>query len=113
VWALLSAIARPTAPRLGCRNVRFIHADAAAFSDYDRVTHVYMYNPFPGAVMTQAMGHLTASVLRAPRPVVIVYRNTECHDAIMTSGLFEAEAERHHDQHAWRVYRSRVDSMAV
>jgi protein-L-isoaspartate O-methyltransferase len=103
----LIEIARRNAARLGCRNVRFIQADASTFSDYDRVTHVYMYNPFPCTVMTQAMAHLAASMRRAPRRVMIVYRNAECHDAIMASGLFDAEAERHHDQHAWRIYRSR------
>lgn len=105
--ATLVEIARRNAMRLRCRNVRFIQADASTFSDYDRATHVYMYNPFPCAVMTQAMAHLTASMRRAPRRVVIVYRNAECHDAIMASGLFEAEPQRHFDQHAWRVYRSR------
>jgi SAM-dependent methyltransferase len=101
-------VAERNAARLGRRNVRFVQADASAFSDYDRVTHVYMYNPFPCAVVSQVIANLGASLARAPRSVTIVYRNAECHGTIVGSGLFEAGPELRPDEHAWRIYRSRA-----
>jgi SAM-dependent methyltransferase len=98
--------ARQNAARLNRTNIRFIHTDAASFTDYDRVTHIFMYNPFPCAVMREVMMHLTRSLKRAPRSVTVVYRHALCHEVIMASGLFEAEAAQYPDQHTWRVYRT-------
>ena len=102
-------VARLNAERLGRRNVRFIHMDAAAFRDYDGVTHIFMYNPFPCEVMRSVMINLGASLERAPRPMTIVYRKPLCNEVIMASGLFEAGPERRQppDVHSWRIYRSR------
>lgn len=103
----LIAVATRNAARLGRRNVRFVEADAAAFGEYDRVTHVYMYNPFPCAVVSQVVANLGASLARAPRSITVVYRNAECHGTIAASGLFDAGPEQRPDGHAWRIYRSR------
>jgi predicted RNA methylase len=102
----LIEVARGNAARLRRRNVRFVQADAAAFREYDGVTHIYMYNPFPCEVMRHVVANLAASLARAPRPLTIVYRNPLCHDVIVASGLFEATDERHPDEHTWRVYTS-------
>jgi hypothetical protein len=104
----LIAIAERNAISLGCRNVRFIQGDAALFNDYDRVTHIYMYNPFPCAVLSQVIANLAASLKRFPRALTIVYRNPRCHDEIVASALFDAGPEQRPDDHVWRVYRSRV-----
>ena len=105
----LVQVARRNAQRLGRRNVRFIQANAAAFRDYDAVTHIFMYNPFPCEVMRQVMANLSVSLQRAPRQMTIVYRNPLCHDVIVASELFEAGPEQRHrpDPHPWRTYRSR------
>jgi SAM-dependent methyltransferase len=102
-------VARRNAERLGRHNVRFIQADAAAFRDYDRVTHIFMYNPFPCEVMKHVMVNVESSLKRAPRPMTIVYRKPLCNEVIMASGLFEAGPERRQppDVHSWRIYRSR------
>ena len=105
--AELIDVALHNAAKLDRRNVRFVHADAAAFRDYDRVTHLYMYNPFPCAVMSAVVANLAASLARSPRRLTIVYRNAECHNVIADSGLFEAGPEQRPDEHAWRIYRSR------
>lgn len=104
----LIAVAEQNAARLGRRNVRFVQSDAAAFSDYDRVTHIYMYNPFPCAVMAQVIANLAASLKRMPRSVTIVYRNAKCHDKIVASGVFEAGPEQRPDEHVWRIYYARI-----
>jgi SAM-dependent methyltransferase len=105
----LVQVARRNAERLGRRNVRFIHADAGAFQEYDRVTHIFMYNPFSCDVMKQVMVNLRASLERAPRRVTIVYRKPLCHEVIIGSGLFEVgpEHSQRPDVHSWRIYRSR------
>lgn len=99
--------ARRNAERLGRRNVRFVVADAGTFDDYDRATHIYMYNPFPCPVMAQVMEQVGGSLQRRPRRLTIVYRNPLCHATVMASSLFDAEPEQQPDQHAWRVYRTR------
>jgi 16S rRNA A1518/A1519 N6-dimethyltransferase RsmA/KsgA/DIM1 with predicted DNA glycosylase/AP lyase activity len=99
-------VAQQNATKLGRRNVRFVQGDAAAFRDYDRVTHVYMYNPFPCSVMSEVIANLDASLKRVPHSLTIVYRNAECHQRIVESGLFEVEPEQRFDGHAWRIYRS-------
>lgn len=105
--ASLIDVARRNAARLGRRNVRFIHADAAAFRDLDRVTHVYMFNPFPAEVLATVVAHLRSSLTRVPRTVTMVYVNPAYAGVIEESGLFEIGAEGWLDEHAWRVYRTR------
>ena len=103
----LIEVARRNVARLGLRNVRFVQGDAGAFSDYDRVTHIYMYNPFPCEVVEQVLANLGSSLQRVPRPLTIVYRNPLCHDTIVASGLFDAGNASHPDEHVWRVYHRR------
>jgi len=103
----LIRIARRNAERLGRRNVRFVHADAGAFRDYDRVTHVYMFNPFPAEVMSDVIANLRESLARFPRVVTILYVNPAYPQAIESSGLFDPGPEGLLEQHVWRVYRSR------
>ena len=103
----LIRIARRNAARLGRRNVRFVHADAATFRDYDRVTHLYLFNPFPDSVMSDVIANLRESMGRCPRPVTVVYVNPAYPRAIESSGLFAPGPEGFLEQHRWRVYRSR------
>jgi len=105
--ASLIDVARRNAARLGRRNVRFIHADAAAFRDLDRVTHIYMFNPFPAEVLATVVAHLRSSLARVPRTVTVVYVNPAYAGVIEESGLFEIGPEGRLDEHAWRVYRTR------
>ena len=108
--ASLIDVARRNAARLGRRNVRFIHADAAAFRDWDRVTHIYMFNPFPAEVLATVVAHLRSSLARIPRTVTVVYVNPAYAGVIEESGLFEMGPEGRLDEHAWRVYRTRHPS---
>lgn len=105
--AALVEIARRNATRLRLRNVRFIQADAAAFHELDRVTHVYMFNPFPAEVMATVMANLRASLARVPRTLTLVYVNPAYAGVVEESGLFESGAEGRLDEHVWRVYRTR------
>jgi SAM-dependent methyltransferase len=103
---VLVEIARRNADRLGRSNVRFVVSDAAEFHQYDSVTHVYMYNPFPCSVMARVMENLRSSIEQAPRNLTLVYRHPICHSTIMASGLFEAGEEHQLEHHMCRLYRS-------
>jgi SAM-dependent methyltransferase len=103
----LVEIARRNAARLRLGNVRFIQADAAAFHELDRVTHVYMFNPFPAEVMATVMANLRASLARVPRALTLVYVNPAYAAVVEECGLFESGAEGRLDEHVWRVYRAR------
>jgi hypothetical protein len=63
-------------------------ADATTFTDLDRYTHVFMYNPFPEIVMRQVLANLEASVRRKPRAVQIIYSNPLHEKTILALGTF-------------------------
>jgi protein-L-isoaspartate O-methyltransferase len=102
----LVAIARANVERARVRNVRFVQADASEFTDLDRVTHLYMYNPFPCVVMRAVMANVRASLSRRDRELTMVYKNPECHDAIVEPPrVFEKVQETKAGVHWWFVYR--------
>jgi len=112
----LARIAEANLARLRLRNVHFIRADAARFTDLDRFTHVYMFNPFPGAIVKRVLENLAVSLERAPRCLTLIYNNPVCHETIMASGLFSMDQEfsfRNGGDAVFRVYthRSGCDSV--
>ena len=107
----LIAVARENVARARLRNVRFVQADASEFTDLDRVTHIYMYNPFPCAVMHSVVGNLRASLARADRELTIVYKNPLCHDVIVDAPrLFEKISETLIGEHWWYVYQHQASA---
>ena len=82
----LVRIAEANAIRLRLQQIHFVCCDAGQFTDYDRFTHLYMYNPFPSVVMQEVMKNLGKSLSRVPRRLVLIYKNPICHDDIMASG---------------------------
>jgi 16S rRNA G966 N2-methylase RsmD len=103
----LIAIAERNIARLRLeQRVRFVQTDAAEYHDLDRVTHIFMFNPFPCAVMTRVMANLEASLLRAPRPLSLVYRNPRCDQAISDTRLFQTvDDQQPAGDLPWRIYR--------
>jgi predicted RNA methylase len=103
----LIEIAGRNIARLGLqRRVRFVQADAAEYRELDRVTHVFMFNPFPCSVMARVISNLEASLRRAPRPLSLVYHNPVCHEVIARAQLFQtSDEERPRDSLPWRIYR--------
>jgi hypothetical protein len=79
--------------KLGLKNVRFICADAALFTEYDSIEFVYMYNPFPAPVMKAAIRNLCESIARVDRRVMILYKRPYCHDIVVDGGVFKAIAD--------------------
>ena len=89
----LIRIAEANVRRADLRHVRFVHADAADFTELDRFTHVYMYHPFPCNVVKEVMANLAKSLARVERDVTLIYANPVCHDTILEAGFFTLEAE--------------------
>jgi ribosomal protein L11 methylase PrmA len=67
----------------------FYASDAADFTDYDRFSHLYMFNPFPAVVMEAVMNNLVISLARKPRRITVIYCFPACDDIVMQSGLFK------------------------
>jgi|ERR1051326_6533173 hypothetical protein len=79
--------------------------DAGKFSDLDRFTHFYMFNPFPCPVVREVLENLAASLARRPRRVTWIYHLPACDDVIMDSGLFRREMKLDFpDSHPFFVY---------
>jgi hypothetical protein len=101
----LVSIATDNVTRLKLRNIRFIQCDAAAFTDLDRITHIYMYNPFPCGVVARVMDNIAASIASVDREITLVYRNPLCDAAIRSSGLFERMRSMTVEDHECVIYR--------
>jgi 16S rRNA G966 N2-methylase RsmD len=63
-------------PRLRCRDIEIVQADAESFDIPDDVTVVYMYNPFRGRLLAGVVDRMRASVERHPRPFRWIFKNT-------------------------------------
>jgi SAM-dependent methyltransferase len=85
----LVRIAQVNAAKLRLRNLTFYVSDAADFTDYDRFSHFYMFNPFPAEVMEAVMNNLVISLARKPRRITVIYCFPACDDIVMQSGLFK------------------------
>jgi tRNA A58 N-methylase Trm61 len=103
----LIAIAARNIERLRLqRRVRFVQTDAAEFHELDRVTHIFMFNPFPCQVMIRVLANLDASLRRAPRELRVVYRNPVCHQLLADARLFQSiDEEQPSGDLPWRIYR--------
>ncbi len=84
----LVSIAEANVRRLGLKNVHFVCMDAGRFTDLDRFTHIYMFNPFPASVMQEVLDNLAVSFARKPRDLTLIYYYPVCDDVVMRSGLF-------------------------
>lgn len=85
---------------------RIYVADASDFTDFDRFTHIYMFNPFPKLVMADVMRNLEASLGRRPRRLTVIYFFPTCHDIVMESGLFHLAKQIDTKlTHAYHIYQ--------
>ncbi len=90
----MAAIAEANLRKLGLSSrARVYIADATEFADFDRFTHIYMFNPFPEVVMASVMKNIRASLKRLPRPLTMIYFFPTCHDTVIGSGLFKLERQ--------------------
>jgi hypothetical protein len=75
--------------RIDPARVELAVGDAEDFAFPREPLVVYLYNPFPGAVLERVVANLEASLREQPREAVIVYVNPHALSAITRSELFE------------------------
>jgi SAM-dependent methyltransferase len=81
-------IAEQNASKAGVSNIELHCSDVRDFNDgLERVTHVYMYNPFPASVMNDALNNLKESIRRKPRQITLIYLYPTCHDTVIAAGF--------------------------
>lgn len=85
----LADAAKLNLARLKVPNCRIFVADATTFTDLDEYTHIFMYNPFPEAVVRIVMANIVESLRRAPRKLRLIYSNPLCEGAILAAGHFK------------------------
>lgn len=101
-------IARQNAMRLGVKRVHFVCTDAAAYTDLDRFTYVYMFNPFPPHVVREVMRNIAASVARAPRTITLIYKYPGCPDELVDQSVFFKKAQlQYKGSHPFSIYTTR------
>jgi SAM-dependent methyltransferase len=69
--------------------VELLVADAQDFSFPPVPLVVYLYNPFPGAVLERVVAGLEASLRERPRPCAVIYVNPHALGALARSELLE------------------------
>ena len=59
--------------KLHGRNIVLANADARCYELPDDVSVIYLFNPFSGQTLAAAIQRISASLLRRPRPLTILY----------------------------------------
>ncbi len=60
---------------LACKDVRFVQANAMAFTPPTDATISFLFNPFTGEVLRQVLENIRISLAASPRPFLIVILN--------------------------------------
>src|SRR5262249_49725277 len=97
-------IAERNFARSGIKGVVLCCCDAAQFDGFDDYSHIYFYNPFSREIFARVMANVEASLTRKPREVTIIYRNPECHDAIVAGSVFRKTREFRYSHLPYYVY---------
>lgn len=67
-------------------NYEIFNENAATFNQYNEYNYIYMFNPFPSAVMKSVINNLEKTNLDNKR-ITIIYHHPMCHETI-TGGVF-------------------------
>jgi SAM-dependent methyltransferase len=81
-------VARYGPQRIDPARVRLLIGDAEDFVFPEEPLVVYLYNPFPGAVLERVVANIEASLRERPRPCAVVYVNPHALAALAASELF-------------------------
>jgi precorrin-6B methylase 2 len=87
----LNEIARQnvrSAPRLKCRDIELVTANAREFVIPDEITMIYFFNPFGGEVLAEVLQNIRASLRRLPRTLRLICK-------IPARSAFEEEIIKH------------------
>lgn len=73
---------------LACQDVHLVTADVATYRIPDDVTVAYIYNAFGGDTFQAVVNEFLASVERAPRRLLLIYRTALEHERLVATGRF-------------------------
>lgn len=103
----LIAIAKRNIARMRASNIELYCADARSFTEgLEHVTHVYMYNPFPTAIMSMVMENFRQSLMRTPRRLMIIYKNPVCHETLVAAGFVHTHTFQLRHSKPFAVYEA-------
>ena len=100
----LAEIAQKNLARLKISKVEVVCCDATEFLALDDYNYVYMFNPFPCPVLRSVMENITQSLRDRKRRITIIYLNPECHETIISQGIFQKVKEVAHSSHKFYIY---------
>lgn len=102
----LAQIARQNLRRMGISNSTVFTGDAAAFTDLDCYTYIYMYNPFPEIVVQSVAANIAASLRRRSRKLTLIYKNPVFASVLVDAGFRKVceTLQRHPDYPPFHVY---------
>lgn len=83
----LLAVARANLNRAGVVHASLFCCDAAAFLKFEDYRYLYMYNPFPQAVMRDVVRNILESLPRRKNPLNLIYRHPVDHAVLVEAGF--------------------------
>jgi SAM-dependent methyltransferase len=91
------------------KRVRLLETDAAEFTDFAEVDHLYLYHPFQWVVLKSICANISESLGRKEKRVSLIYKNPVLHDELLRTGLFRLQQEfkfppAGHDWNSFRIY---------
>jgi SAM-dependent methyltransferase len=90
----LAEIAKKNMIRLGYKErIKVSCANAAEYGSLSDFSYIYLYNPFPSAVLRTVLENIKRSLRERPRVLRIIYANPQCEDDLRSDELFEKVAE--------------------
>jgi cyclopropane fatty-acyl-phospholipid synthase-like methyltransferase len=103
----LIAIAKRNIAKMQVSNIELHCADARTFTEgVERVTHIYMFNPFPVTVMSMVMENIRQSLAKRPRRLIIIYKFPVCHETIIAAGFAHKHTFNLRNSHPFAVYET-------
>jgi hypothetical protein len=106
----LLGIAERNLLRLGIKGVNLYCCNATQFTELDNYSHVYFYNPFLPDVMKCVLDNIVTSLTRNPRRLTIIYKNPQCHNMIIGTGIFDKVREFDFGTPRYYIYASHISS---
>jgi SAM-dependent methyltransferase len=94
------------APKLCCSDVEVLTADASSWEFPDDVTVAFFYNPFVGSLLSRVLGNLERSLVRAPRPLRVVYANSKRFEVLARELPWLERIGGFRHQHRWSLYEA-------
>ena len=93
-------------PRLRCRDVEFVTADATTYEFPDDLTCLFIYNPFGGAVLAAMIENLRRSLERAPRALALIASTPDRVEEALAGADWIAKTDEFHGLRRHTLFRT-------